>query len=139
MGILDFLPTVAKIIDKIIPDPAAKAAAQLELVKLTQSGELAQLDADVKLATGQTDVNKIEAASTNTFVSGWRPFIGWVCGLGLSSQFIIGPLLTWGATLVGHPTTFPTLDLSTLTTLLFGMLGLGAMRTVEKINGVAAK
>ena len=76
-----------KLIDKLIPDPVAKAQAQLELVKLQQSGELAVLTADTQLATGQLEVNKIEAASSNIFVSGWRPFIGWICGVGLGTQF----------------------------------------------------
>lgn len=128
-----------KIIDKIIPDPAAKSEAQLKMVTLAQAGEFKQLDAELAMITAQTDVNKVEAASTNLFVSGWRPFIGWVCGLGLMAQFIVAPLFTWISTLVGHPTPFPPLDLGTLGTLLFGMLGLGAMRTTEKINGVAAK
>lgn len=139
MGLLDFLPTIAKIIDKIIPDPQAKAAAQLELVRIQQTGELAALAAETDLAKGQLDINKQEATSTNLFVSGWRPFIGWVCGLGVASQFVFGPLFTWASTLAGHATAFPTLDLSTLLTLLFSMLGLGAMRTTEKINGVASK
>lgn len=139
MGWLDAIPLIGKVLDRLIPDPAAKAQAQLDLLKMQQSGELAQLAADTDLAKGQTDVNKQEAASTNTFVSGWRPFIGWVCGLGMASQFVIGPLFTWGATLYGHPTAFPVLDMGTLLTLLFGMLGLGSMRTVEKINGVASR
>lgn len=128
-----------KIIDRVIPDPAAAAAAKLELIKLQQSGELAQMDAVKALAVGQIDVNKVEAANTNIFVSGWRPFVGWVCGLGLFSQFIIRPFFLFVANLLKHSADFPTLDLGTLTTLLFGMLGLGAMRTMEKVNGVATK
>ena len=140
MAIWDLIAApILKIIDKVIPDPAAKAAAQIELLRLQQSGELAQLAAETELAKGQNEVNKQEAASTNLFVSGWRPFVGWVCGLGMASQFVVAPFVTWGSALLGHPTAFPVLDLSTLLTLLFGMLGLGAMRTTEKINGVAAK
>jgi hypothetical protein len=70
------------------------------------------------------------------FVAGWRPFIGWVCGAGLATQFLVGPLFTWVAALLGKPVVFPVLDLSTLVTLLIGMLGLGGMRTLEKVNGV---
>ena len=55
----------------------------------------------------------------------------------MAYQFVFAPLLTWGAALLGHPVVTPTLDLSTLMTLLLGMLGLGGMRTVEKLNGVA--
>jgi len=129
----------SRIIDKVIPDPTAKAQAQLELMKLEQSGELAQLNADTTLAQGQLDTNKVEAANTNLFVSGWRPFIGWVCGSGLLYQFICAPLLTWIASLLGHPITMPELDLSTLLTLLLGMLGLGGLRSYEKVKGVATK
>lgn len=118
----------SKVIDRIFPDPVQKAQAQLELVKLQQSGELAQLAADTQLAAGQLDINKVEAASSSLFVSGWRPFIGWICGIGLGTQFIVAPLADpWY-----H---IPTLDLSTLLTLLLGMLGLGVMRSVEKVKG----
>lgn len=126
-----------KIIDKIWPDPAQKAQAQLELFKLQQSGELAQLTADTDLAKAQTAVNAAEAANQNLFVAGWRPFIGWVCGSGLAYQFIAAPLLTWGSALAGHAITAPSLDLGTLLNLLLGMLGLGAMRTVEKLKDKA--
>ena len=123
---------VGRVIDKIIPDPAQKAAAALELAKLQQSGDLAAMTIEANLAQGQIDVNKIEAASEGFFRGGWRPFIGWVCGAGFATQFFIAPLATWIATLTGHPVAFPALDLSSLGTMLFGMLGLGAYRTYEK-------
>lgn len=126
-----------KLIERLIPDPAAKAQAALELLRLQQSGELAQLTADTDLAKGQLAVNQAEAGNPSVFVSGWRPFIGWVCGSGLAYQFVFSPLLTWAAALVGHPVATPTLDMSTLLTLLLGMLGLGGMRTMEKLNGKA--
>lgn len=119
-----------KLIDRIIPDPVAAAQAQLELAKLAQSGELAQLAADTQLTMGQIDVNKIEAASPDIFVAGWRPFIGWICGIGLGVQFIVAPIIDpW--------LHIPPLDLSTLLTLLGGMLGIAGMRTAEKMKGVA--
>ena len=121
-----------KVIDRVWPDPAQAAAAKLELFKLQQSGELAQI-------AGQMDVNKAEAANPNVFVSGWRPFIGWVCGLGFGVQFVFGPLAEWGSALYGHPVKFPPLDTGTMMPLLLGMLGLGGLRTAEKIQGVAAK
>lgn len=86
----------------------------------------------------QTDTNKAEAASPSIFVAGWRPFVGWVCGASFASQFVAGPLITWGSAVVGHPVAFPTLDIATMMPLLFGLLGLGGMRTAEKINGVNA-
>jgi hypothetical protein len=121
-----------KVIDRVWPDPAQAAAAKLELFKLQQSGELAQI-------AGQMEVNKAEAANPNVFVSGWRPFIGWVCGLGFGVQFVFGPLAEWGSSLYGHPVKFPPMDTGTMMPLLLGMLGLGGLRTAEKIQGVAAK
>jgi hypothetical protein len=125
------------IIDKVIPDPAQKAAAQLQILQLQQTGELDQLKAQVDLALSQQDVNKIEAASPSFFKSGWRPFVGWVCASGLAVQFLVAPIGVWMAGLMGHPTQFPNLDLGTLMTLLFGMLGLGAMRSYDKKAGTA--
>lgn len=140
MGIWEIIAgPILKIVDKLIPDPAAKAQAQLQIIQMQQAGEFKELEAQLQLAKGQTDINQAEATNPKLFVSGWRPFIGWICGLGLASQFIIAPFATWGASLIGHPVTFPVLDLGTLMTLLAGMLGLGALRTTEKINGVAAK
>jgi len=127
----------SKLIDRLIPDPAAKAQASLELLKMQQSGELAQLAADTDVAKGQIAIDTAEASNPTLFVSGWRPFIGWTCGSGLAYQFVAAPLLTWGAALAGHPVVTPSLDLSTLLTLLLGMLGLGSMRTVEKLAGKA--
>ena len=121
-----------KVLDRVLPDPAQQAAAKLELLKLQQNGELAQI-------TGQMDINKIEATSNSIFVSGWRPAIGWVCGAGFAVQFVIGPLAEWSSALAGHPVKFPTMDTGTMMPLLLGMLGLGGMRTAEKMQGVASK
>jgi hypothetical protein len=127
-----------KLIDRVIPDPAQRDAAKLEMLKVQQSGELAQLAAETDLAKAQAAINQTEAANPNLFVSGWRPFVGWVCGLGLAYAFLIKPIASpliqkW----CGVP--MEALDISTLLTLLFGMLGLGGMRTFEKMNGVARK
>lgn len=124
-----------KIIDKVIPDPAAKDAAKLALLQLQQSGEFKAMDLEAAANAAQTDINKTEATSSSLFVSGWRPFVGWVCGSALAYQFLLRPIV--GAFLTS--VTFPSLDMGTLMTLLGGMLGFGAMRTVEKINGVAGK
>jgi len=121
-----------KVLDRVFPDPAQQAAAKLELMKLQQSGELAQL-------AGQMDINKLEATNPSIFVSGWRPAIGWICGAGFAVQFVVGPLAEWGSALYGHPVKFPQMDTGTMMPLLLGMLGLGGMRTAEKIQGVAAK
>jgi Holin of 3TMs, for gene-transfer release len=125
------LSPIFTIIDKLIPDPAAKAAAQLKAVELAQSG-------DISLNEGQIKVNVVEAASPTIFISGWRPFAGWVCGVGLLYDFLLRPLITWSTAMAGHPTEAPALDIEALMTLLLGMLGLSGMRSYDKAKGVAS-
>lgn len=123
-----------KIIDRVVPDPQAKAAAQLELLRLQQAGEFRQLETDLQLALAQTKINEVEAASPDLFRGGWRPAAGWVCVVGLLYQFLLQPLLAWASEwmLIQAP---PVLQLGDLYGLLFGMLGLGAYRSVERIRG----
>ena len=121
-----------KVLDRVFPDPTQQAAARLELLKLQQSGELTQI-------AGQLEINKVEAASSSIFVSGWRPAIGWICGAGFAVQFVIGPLAEWGSALYGHPVKFPQMDTGTMMPLLLGMLGLGGLRTAEKLQDKASK
>jgi len=137
VNFLDLLPTIAKVIDKLIPDPTAKAQAQLDLLKLQQAGEFKELDADLALKLEQIKVNAIEAQSPDFFRGGWRPFVGWVCGTGLAVQFLVAPVATWAAALLGHAVAFPSLDMGTLLTLLGGLLGLVTLRTAEKFKGVS--
>ena len=128
-------PVIGSLLEKIIPDPKMAAEAKLKAIELAQNGELAHLDADLKLALGQIEVNKAEA-TTDKFRGGWRPFIGWVCGIGVAIQFVVSPLLTWFSMVIGVPIIFPVLDSSVLMTLLFGMLGLGTLRTTEKLKDI---
>lgn len=120
-----------KLIDKLFPDPTQRDAANYELLKLHQQGELAILAQQVDLAKTQTDTNTEEAKSSNWWVAGWRPYIGWVCGTGLGYQLLVYPIL------VGFVPSVVPLDTGTLLTLLLGMLGLGGMRSFEKSKGVA--
>ena len=127
IGLDAILGIGGKLIDKLIPDPAAQDAARLELLKLQQSGELAAM-------TAQTEINKAEASNPSVFVSGWRPAIGWVCALAMGYQYLARPLMVaFIPALV-----FPGLD-DNLWQLMMGMLGLGGLRTFEKTQGVAAK
>lgn len=129
------IPLIGTILDKIIPDPAQAAEAKLKALDLAQRGELAVLDADMKLALGQMDINKAEAA-TDLFRGGWRPAVGWTCVAGLSYQFLVMPLLPWIVTVAGGVVPpLPAIDNDTLMVLLTGMLGLGGMRTFEKVKG----
>lgn len=128
---------VGKISDKIWPDPQQKAQAQLELLKMQQAGEFKELEASLLLAQGQMEINKVEAGNTSLFTSGWRPAVGWVCASGLAYQLLLRPIGGWVATnILLWPTLPPPLELDTLMSLLFGMLGLGAYRTIEKVRGV---
>lgn len=136
MNILDLVAgPVLKIIDKLIPDPQAKAQAQLQAMQMAQNGEFKEIDTQLQRDLAQIAVNQTEAQSPDFFKSGWRPFVGWVCGAGLATQFLVGPLATWIVGLMGHPLQFPSLDMGTLLTLLAGLLGLGTLRTAEKLKG----
>ena len=89
-----------------------------------------------ELAKGQLEVNKVEAAHKSLFVAGWRPAIGWICGLGMASNFILIPMANFVLALTGSPIVVPLLDTGEMMPVLMGMLGLGAMRTYEKKEGV---
>lgn len=129
---------ILKIIDKVIPDPAAKDAAKLELLKLQQAGEFRQMELDAQLSLAQTDINKVEAASSDPFKSNWRPAVGWVCVCGLAYEFLLMPLLPWLVTVCGGTVpALPALDNTSLMYLLGSLLGIGGMRTLEKVKGVA--
>jgi len=125
MPILAFLsPLIEKALD-LIPDPKQRAEQQLALMNALQAWD-----------AQQNQVNAVEAANTNIFVSGWRPAIGWVCALALLYTYLIVPFATWGfaAAHVVVPA-FPSLD-DNLWQLMFGMLGMGGLRTLEKVKGV---
>jgi hypothetical protein len=125
-----------KLIDRLWPDATQAAAAKLELLKMQQTGELAQLTAETELAKGQIEVNQAEAGSSSLFVAGWRPWIGWVCGIAFAYHFVAQPFLAFILAATGHPVTLPTFNMDALYTVLLGMLGLGSMRTFEKYKGV---
>lgn len=127
---------IFRVIDKMIPDPVAKAQAQAEAIRMQQAGEFKEIDAAVQLALGQLEVNKIEAGAADLFRGGWRPAVGWVCVTGLAYQYLIQPLLSWISGIFTVPSP-PTLELSDLIVLLSGLLGFGGMRMIERIQGKA--
>lgn len=118
-GIDDAVAAGLQVLNKFIPDPAAKAQAEAELRSSLQAWDKAQ-----------TDVNAVEAANPNIFVSGWRPMIGWIGAAGLAYQYVIRPLAT-GFGVVG----LPPLD-GSLMELVVGLLGFGGLRTFEKYKGL---
>ena len=101
--------------------------------------EKQQLAAAVMVVQGQLDINKVEAANPSVFVSGWRPFIGWVCGAACAWNWIGLPIAKVILLILGHSLNLAPADLTEMLPLLFGLLGLGTLRTIEKINKVAAK
>ncbi len=134
----DIVKQVGDAIHENVTTDKERMALQNEAAKAEQSFRLEEDKLDTSLALGQQEINKVEAASTNWFVAGARPAAMWVCVLGIFYQFVTLPFLIWGSTNFGW-TPPPSLDISTLNTLLFGMLGLGTMRTAEKWKGVSDK
>jgi Holin of 3TMs, for gene-transfer release len=122
---------IGTIVDRLIPDKQKALEVQLEITKELMSGSLAQ-------AAAQMEVNKVEAANASVFVSGWRPFIGWVCGIALAYQYVASPMLTYIANAFGLEIPPPPTLGENLYELVLGMLGMGAMRTFEKMKGVAS-
>ena len=121
---------VSNILDKVVEDKDQKAKLAHEIA--TMAERHAQ-----ELARGQIEINKEEAKSRNIFIAGWRPFVGWTCGLALFWHFLGFPvtLFITGWFNLQHPP-LPEFDMQSLMTVLLGMLGLGGMRTFEKFKGV---
>ena len=120
---------VSGLLDKFIEDKDKKNAIAFELS--TMAEKHAQ-----ELAKAQLEVNKTEAAHRSLFVSGWRPAVGWTCCIGLASQYILIPMANFALALADSAIEIPVLDMATMMPVLMGMLGLGAMRTVEKTKKV---
>ena len=121
---------VSNILDKVVEDKDQKARLAHEIA--TMAERHAQ-----ELAKGQIDINKEEAKSRNIFIAGWRPFVGWTCGLALFWHFLGLPvtLFITGWFNLQHPP-LPEFDMNSLMTVLLGMLGLGGMRSFEKFKGL---
>ena len=137
MALIDLIAgPILDIVNKFIPDPQAQAQMKLQLLQLQQNEEFKELDNQLAEAQAQTQINTTEASNQKLFVAGWRPFIGWICGSCLAWNYCGTPILTSIMTIFGHPVIIPQADLSTMMPVLIGMLGLGGMRTYEKVNGV---
>lgn len=122
-----------KIFDRVIPDKAAADRAKQEFIVTAQTQEF-------QLILEQLKINVEEAKSANWFVAGWRPFVGWTCGVALAYTYIVLPFMQFFVYSLGSPevveslTLLPVLDLGQLLPILLGMLGLGALRTWEKLK-----
>lgn len=129
---------IISIINKVVPDKAAAAAAVAQLNQMQLQGSLEDELLQLQSTTvNQSAVDQVEAGNSSWLVAGWRPAVGWCCAAAVALIFIIGPMFTWITNLIGHPTPFPTLDSNSLMTLLFGMLGMGTLHTAEKIKGIS--
>jgi hypothetical protein len=132
----------SKLIDKFIPDPAQAEQAKLKLLEMQMTGDLAQLAAETDLAKLQIQTNVEEAKNSNIFVSGWRPAVGWCCAAAFAYSYVLLPfaqflVFTFGTTGMAEQLALaPRLELSEMMPVLLGMLGLGSLRTVEKVKNV---
>lgn len=129
LNLTSLIAPVSGLLDKFIEDKDKKNALAHEIATMAQ--KYAQ-----EIAKAQIEVNKTEAAHTSLFVAGWRPACGWVAVLGMAGNFLVIPVANFILALVESAVTVPILDLSQMMPVLMGMLGLGAMRTAEKVKGV---
>ena len=121
---------ITGLLDKFIPDADTKAklAHEIATMSVKQAHEA---------ALAQLEVNKVEAAHRSTYVAGWRPFVGYTCGAALCWHFVLQDLIVFASAWAGHPApALPKLDTDTLLTVVLGMLGLGGLRSFEKVKGV---
>lgn len=138
------IPLLGSIFDKVLPDPQAAADAKLKVMEIAQRGELAQLEAESRLAQGQLEINKADAQSNDAFQRRWRPAAGWVCVLGLGYTFLFQPLFPWLVKVIalalGSTAPIPDLpeiEIDYLLSLLGALLGLGGLRSIERVKGRA--
>ena len=131
-GIDAITSLVNTVVDKYFPDANIEAQSKADSLKV-------ELTKELEYTLGQIEINKTEASSASLFVSGWRPAVGWTGALGYAYEFLIRPIVNGVAVAFGAPPVFPGIEVEALSTLLFGLLGLGTLRTVEKVNDVARK
>jgi hypothetical protein len=127
--VLSILEIGAKLLDKVIPDKDAREKAQAELIKAAQ-------DQDFQLALAQIQVNQEEAKSDNIYKSGWRPSIGWTCSIAFGLHFVLFPIINFVLVALQYKEVVISFDMTTLMTVLGGLLGIGGLRTYEKVKGI---
>jgi hypothetical protein len=125
------LPLVKDVIGSFLPEDPKKRAEAERKIEAQLSEHLAKID------MAQLEVNKTEAAHRSIFVAGWRPFVGWACGVSLAWSYICQPILTFALVQAGYGVELPALDMSQMMPVLMGMLGLGGLRSFEKYKGVS--
>jgi len=123
LGVGQVADLVTTVVNKIWPDKTEQ--------------EKQELAAALTVVQGQLEINKVEAAHSSIFVAGWRPASGWICNIGLLYTFLLQPLLTWLCTVAGVAQP-PGIPFDALYVLLGSLLGVGTLRTVDKVKGVAS-
>ena len=129
---------IGSVLDRVWPDPRQKAAAALAIAEMQQAGEFKVIDAQLSIALAQAATNTAEASSGDPFASRWRPFIGWVCGAAFAWNFALLPMAVFFCAVAGSPVELKPADMGEMMPVLLGMLGLGGLRTAERLKGVAA-
>lgn len=120
------IESIGNVLDDLFTSDKERLDKQVILTRLAQKPHILQ-----------AEITKIEAGQRTLFVAGWRPFIGWVCGIALAYSFILRDVIMWLMALMGLSIPMPLLNIDALTTLLYALLGLGGLRTYEKISGRA--
>lgn len=129
----DVINAVKDIVSEVVVDKDKKNELNVRLQELEDKANQRAHEE----ALAQIDVNKTEATSGSLFVAGWRPFVGWAGGAGLVYSTIVEPLVSWVARISGYTGEFPVINNELLLYVLGGMLGIGGLRTIEKIKGVS--
>jgi hypothetical protein len=127
----DIISAVKDVVSEVVVDKDKRDELNYRLQELADKAD----ERNFELQMGQIEINKVEAASTNWFVAGWRPFIGWVSGFGVAWTFVLAPFAEFVAKLAGWVGTMPTLDVGQLMVLVTSMLGLGVLRSYDKVKG----
>ncbi len=131
--ILEMLaPIIGNVLDRVLPGESSEITKQ----KLTLQAEILKAAAEQDIQ--QLEVNKVEAAAPSLFVSGWRPFIGWCCGLGFAYVTLLQPILSWFSMFMGWPLP-PVIGSDLFLSVMMGMLGLGGLRSFEKFKNITKK
>ena len=126
MPLIDSVVGIAgKVLDKFVEDKDLKAKLQHEMNMQLHDANLAQIE-----------VNKAEAASASIFKGGWRPFVGWVCGVAMLYHFLLQPIIVFILSASGVTFDLPQFDMGSLMTILMGLLGIGSLRSFEKFKGI---
>lgn len=118
---------IQDVFDRVLPDKDAEAERQAEIFLKAQA-------IDAQIATAQAAINQQEAANSSLYIAGWRPCVGWTCAGAFAYHLILQPLLTYVMAVFGYNFPLPVFDSGLLSTILMGMLGLGTLRTVEKMS-----